>query len=357
MNTKLKTWCWCLSLLLPLYAQSKTSNKLFKADHPYFQYTGRIDFTNPQAPKFWNPGVYIKAKFKGSSCTVLLNDEVLYGNSYNYIELVVDGTKHFRVKTTGTNTSIDVVKGLSDGNHDLVICKDTEAGMGYIKFVGLICQKLLPPDPKPSRKIEFYGNSITCGAESDLSEVPYGKGTWYDRHNAYMSYGAETARRLNAQWQLTSVSGIGLIHSCCNMDRTMPDVYNKLNLQKDGPTWDFSRYVPDLVSICLGQNDGIQDSTQFCSAYVKLIENLQSVYPTSHFILITSPMANDTLRPVLKSYITGVLSHFEKKGDKKIHSYFFTRSWNSGGGAHPRMDEHQLIADELTRAIKSLMGW
>jgi len=355
--TLVRTLLISICLLITFQSKSQIALTLYGADHPNFQYVGRIDFSDPLAPKFWNPGVYIKAKFEGTSCIVLLNDEVLYGNSYNYIELVVDGTKHYRVKTTGTTTSIDVVKGLAEGEHTLVICKDTEAGMGYVKFVGLLCKKLLPLEPKPSRKIEFYGNSITCGAESDLSEVPYGKGTWYDRHNAYMSYGAETARRLNAQWQLTSVSGIGLIHSCCNMDRTMPDVYNKLNLQKDGPNWDFSRYVPDIVSICLGQNDGIQDSTQFCSAYIKLIENLQIGYPKSHFVLITSPMANDTLRSVLKKHITGVVNHFDKKGDNKIHSFFFSRSWNSGGGGHPRMDEHQLIADELTKAIQKIMNW
>jgi len=42
-------------------------------------------------------------------------------------------------------------------------------------------------------------------------------------------------------------------------------------LRGDTITWDFKAYQPDVVTICLGQNDGPkQDSTLFCSTYVDL---------------------------------------------------------------------------------------
>ena len=37
-----------------IHAQQK-SLSFFEADHPYIQYTGRIDFTNPKLPRFWHP--------------------------------------------------------------------------------------------------------------------------------------------------------------------------------------------------------------------------------------------------------------------------------------------------------------
>jgi hypothetical protein len=90
------------------------------------------------------------------------------------------------------------------------------------------CAKLLKPLPKPTRKIEFIGNSITCGTGSDQSEIACGKGVWQDQHNAYLSYGPTVARQLNAQWSLSAVSGIGLIRSCCNLEIVMPQVLIKL---------------------------------------------------------------------------------------------------------------------------------
>src|SRR3982750_1517514 len=78
-------------LLSATFASGKASPKLFKADNKYFKYTGRVDFTNPEKPRFWSPGVYITTKFKGSSCRLLINDEELFGKTHNYIEVVIDG--------------------------------------------------------------------------------------------------------------------------------------------------------------------------------------------------------------------------------------------------------------------------
>src|SRR4029077_4929292 len=130
------------------------------------------------------------------------------------------------------------------------------------------CAKLVKPPSKRIRKIEFIGNSITCGTGSDLSEIPCGKGKWQDQHNAYMSYGAVTARTLGAQYHLSAVSGIGLMHSCCNMNIIMPQVFDKISMRNDTIKWDFKMYQPNVVTVCLGQNDGIQDSATFCKNYI-----------------------------------------------------------------------------------------
>ena len=139
--------------------------------------------------------------------------------------------KPVRLQTKGRINEI-IVEGLSEDNHTITICKNTEAGIGYLEFAGINCKKLLELPVKPVRKIEFIGNSITCGTGMDLSEIPCGKGQWYDQHNAYMSYGPLTSRALYAQWVLSSVSGIGLIHSCCNMNITMPQVFDKINMRE-----------------------------------------------------------------------------------------------------------------------------
>ncbi|HVB03457.1 MAG TPA: SGNH/GDSL hydrolase family protein [Chitinophagaceae bacterium] len=353
---------WVLILSTPFSAHSsvhpsRDNLHFFSADNPDFVYTGRIDFSNPRRPRFWSPGVYIVARFRGSSCKIFINDEVLYGNVHNYLEIVIDNQKPFRIQTTGMTNIIEVAKGLKNTVHTLTICKDTESGNGYLEFLGIKCAAILPAPAAPSRKIEFIGNSITCGFGSDLSNIPCGKGQWYDEHNAYLAYGPLTARALHARWQLTAVSGIGLIHSCCNMAITMPEVYDKLDLRDDSIAWDPARYRPDIITICLGQNDGVQDSVAFCSAYVRFIRMLRNDYPAARIVCLNSPMANQQLTAVLKNYLTGVVNYLHAAGDQNVHKYFFSRSFNSGCGGHPDLAQHQIIAGELTAYLRGMMKW
>lgn len=339
--------------------QPGTSHPLhfYKADNTYFQYTGRIDFSNAEKPRFWSPGVYVKARFKGTSCSIILNDEVLYGSYHNYIEWVVDDQKPVRLKLKNKTNSVLAAQNLKDTIHTISFYKNTESGIGYLEFVGFNCETLLPLPPKPSHKMEFIGNSITCGMSSDQSSIPCGQGDWYDQHNAYLSYGAITARALNAQYHITAVSGIGLIHSCCNMTITMPQVFDKVNLRTDSLQWNFKNYQPDVVTICLGQNDGIQDSVKFCSAYIAFIKKLRGYYPNATIISLTSPMADEALTAALRKYLTSVVAAENKNGDNKVYKYFFTKRYYHGCGGHPDVQEHEEIAKELTAYIKQIMSW
>lgn len=332
------------------------SVQFFSADHPYIQYTGRIDFSNPKLPRFWQPGIYISIKFAGSRCEVILNDEMLWGKDHNYLEIVLDGDAK-RLQTKSAHDTIIVANGLSEGVHTLSLYKNTEANIGYLELVGIRCKQLIKPSPKPSRKIECIGNSITCGTGSDMSETPCGKGLWQDQHNAYLSYGAVTARILNAQFHLSSVSGIGLMHSCCNMNIIMPNVFDKISMRNDTITWDFKQYQPDVVTVCLGQNDGKQDSVQFCNAYIDFIKTLRNHYPKATIICLTSPMADSSLVSVMKKYLTSIVLFSNKGGDKKVYKYFFSKRFNHGCGDHPDVGEHQQIAAELTAYIRTIKRW
>jgi lysophospholipase L1-like esterase len=335
----------------------KDSLKLYRANDANIQYVGRIDFSNPLRPRIWSPGVYIKARFKGKKCQLLVNDEVMYGKSHNYLEIAVDNNKPYRIQTTGKTNVITVAEGLSDEEHTIVICKDTESQIGYIDFVGLRCAKLLPPPAQLKHKIEYIGDSITSGAGMDQSTTPCGKGEWYDQHNAYMSYGPRTSRNLNAQWQLTSVSGIGLVHSCCNMDIAMPQVFDKVYLRNDSLAWDFKRYQPDVVTVCLGQNDGVQDSILYCDIYSKFIKTLRQKYPAADIVCLSSPMADEKLTTALQHYLTAITANANLNGDKKVFKYFFSKRYYQGCGTHPDIKEHEFIADELTAYLKQLKGW
>jgi len=329
--------------------------QMHTADNALFKYVGRIDFSNPLKPRFWTGGVYIMAQFEGDHCELHLNDEILWGNSHNYVSVSIDNGAPKRIKLANA-FNILTFENLGAGEHAIIICKSTESHIGYLEFLGMKCKRLLPVTNMPSRKIEFYGDSITSGMGSDESDVKCDKGVWYDQTNAYLSYGPVTARTLNAQWMLSSVSGIGMIHSCCDMKLTMPDVFASMDLHQNKGTWNFS-YSPDVVTICLGQNDGIQDSLTFCSKYVSFVKSLQGKYPKANFICMTSPMADDQLVSVLKRYLTGIVSNLNSDGEEEVYKFYFSKRYTGGCGAHPSVEEHAAMANELAAFIKQKMNW
>jgi hypothetical protein len=274
------------------------------------------------------------------------------GTNHNYIHVIVNDSIRKRIQTTGNSNRILIVEGLPYGLHNVVICKDTEGSIGYLELEAIICQELIKSNTLPKLKFEFIGNSITCGTGSDLSVVNCGEGEWYQQHNAWDSYGAITARKLNAQWHLSSVSGIGMIHSCCDMDITLPDVFDNIDLSSnESGKWNFNQYIPNIVTICLGQNDGVQDSAKFCKAYINFIQTIRTAYPQAHIICLTSPMADENLTPVLKNYLTGVVDFFNNDGISNVHKYFFSKSYISGCDSHPSKNEHYLIAQELIEYV------
>lgn len=329
---------------------------LFPGSHRAIQYVGRVDFTVPKKPRFWASGVYVKAKFVGTHIEVTIVDEVKGGTNHNSVTTVIDDGKPVIHTLKEKINKIKVASNLEPGEHVITICKNTEASVGFIEVLNMTCDGLLPLPLKGERKIEFIGNSTTAGSGMDVSRTPCGKDQSNDQHNVYESYGPVTARALQAQWHVTALSNIGLIKSW-NLNFTMPQVYDKVNIADNTMPFNASRYSPDVITVCLGENDGPQDSVKFCSAYVQFVGALRNYHPKARIILLSSPMSEPKFSNVLKNYLTGVVDYLNENGDKNVSKYFFSRSFNSGCGGHPDTKEHQMIAKELTAYIVSIMEW
>lgn len=349
-----------LSLLLYAYtglANIKKDSNVYRGNHPFIQFTGRIDYSTTKLPRFWAPGTYLTIKFKGTYCVIEINDEEKWGTTHNYLEVKVDNGPSKRIQTTGKQNRIVLATGLKNTTHTILVCKNTEAEIGYVELTAVICSKLKSPSKKPLRKIEFIGNSITCGTGMNTSSIACNTKNWYDQHHAYMAYGPQTSRALNAQWHLSSVSGIGLMQSCCNKTTVMPQVFDKINMAENKLQWNFQVYQPDVVTVCLGQNDGIQDSAAFRNTYTAFVKELRHYYPKAKIVMLSSPMADTLLNSFLKKSITAVEAELQKSGETNIGKYFFSKRYSNGCDSHPDAAEHKAIADELTNYLKKLMNW
>src|SRR6185437_3956457 len=104
-----------ISISIENSAAAENAKSFYSADDSMIQYVGRIQNTNPAFPRFWMPGVYLKAKFEGNTVSFFLNDEVLYGNVRNYVEIIIDG-KLFRLQTKYVNNKF-IINGLKKGMH------------------------------------------------------------------------------------------------------------------------------------------------------------------------------------------------------------------------------------------------
>lgn len=335
---------------------AKVPAKLLPVNDAAIQYTGRIDKSDNNVYRFSSPGVYIKAKFTGTFCEF----DMASNDTRNYIEIIVDNLEPQRILVDSARKTYVAAKGLKNGEHSILICKDTESAVGSLLFYGFRCEKLVQ-FPEPTRKIECYGNSITCGAKMLTGEMcDLSSTNWNAPNKAYSAYGAVAARALNARYHLTSVSGIGLVHSCCNMTNTMPTTYDRLFLEKaDSKKWDFNAYIPDVVTICLGQNDGtdVVLSDKFQNDYINFVKTLRVKYPSATFFLLTSPMADSTLFGAMKTSIDKVITQLNTEGISQIFKIEMPYNLTNGCQTHPNEAEHVIIANVLVKNIKEKMGW
>ena len=356
-----------IKIFLLLFACASVSTagtkvyNVINAGNSNLQYTGRIDFSNPASAKITWPGSYIKANFTGSSLGLILNDE--YGN--NYFDVIIDNNinKPIILDCIKGEKIYSIADNLNTNNHSLLVFKRTEGSQGCTFFNGLVLDEngtLLGPPKRPTRKIEFIGDSITSGMSN---ETPIGnpEGMTSERNN-FLTYGAITARNLDADYTCISQSGIGIMISW--FDFTMPDFFDQLDATGiHGKKWDFKKWQPDVVVINLFQNDSwlvnrlkpVPDDNQRVLAYYNFIKTVREKYPKAYIICTLGSM--DATKPGSKwpGYISKAVDEFKKKNnDKRIDVLFFEYT---GFSAHPRVKQHKENAEKLTKFIKTKMNW
>ena len=352
----------CLSVMglysLTLFSQ----NKSFPFSDKDISYEGRVLFTDSAAVLMW-PGTSVKINFIGTGISGTFKD----GDTANYYNIITDNDSIYRIHFDTTQQTVALASGLAYGQHSIQIFKRTEWDKGKTWFYGFELNgdsKLLPPPKLPKRKIEFFGNSITCGyaINDSVQDSPNG---YYE--NNYNSYAAITARHFNAQYHCTAKSGIGVMVSWFPL--IMPEMYDRLDPTDSTSKWDFSRYTPDLVVVNLFQNDSWivnkPDNEQFkakfgtkrpnkhfiINAYENLILTLRKTYPNAAFICMLGNMDITQEGSPWPGYVSQAV---EQLHDPKMFTYFAPYKNTPG---HPKIKEQQMLADGLIDFIDQHVKW
>jgi lysophospholipase L1-like esterase len=340
---------------------------IIDADDPNIQYIGRVNSSNPHKVLFDWPGVYICAAFEGTSCSIRLKN-IKLDNHHNEYAVTIDQRAPRLLTTTDTSMVYRVATGLPDSiPHTIMIQKRTEALAGSGEFQGFILdkgKKLLTPFQRPKRRIEFIGNSITCGygVEGETPDCHFTAET----ENACLSYAAITARALQADYALIAYSGRGVVRNYGDSNKTspntMPVLFERTCFSDSILKWNFARWIPQAVVLNLGTNDystkPFPDSMVFENTYTQLLHRVRSLYPGVTMFCICGPMIGEPCA----TYIKDVVFQEQTLGrDKDVFFIEVKRSalaetdW--GCDNHPNIQGMNKIADILISTMKLRMNW
>jgi len=375
---------------------SPTAWYTIPANHPKINVIGRYDNTVPTAlVSAWSGSAW-EIRFNGTSAKILLEGQ---GSVFNvFVDSDTVPTSVLDLSTSQATEHL-LAENLSAGTHTIKVFKRTEAQYGNATFMGfqIYGDSNLVEIPALTRKIEFVGNSITCGYGNLDSVKEHSFDILTEDH--FFTYVARSARAVNADFHSVCFSGRGVYRSNIgNMDDNLPQLFNLVS-PNTGITWDFSRWTPDVVTVNLGTNDfyqGIPDSVGFVQATIQFVKDIRGHYPLAKILILDGPMLSDYYptaseadvasfptnpakgypsdyfikatngtytfksQTVCKRYLNAAKEALATEGEVNVARFSFpAQSASLGYGAdwHPSFALHAKMAELLTGWIQTQMGW
>lgn len=338
--------------------------QMIDADNSVFSYFGRTDRSDPKAVRFDWPGVYLRCSFTGNTLEI-----VLKGGTRDYFNVFIDDLPVKVIHPVAD--SISVVVGLEGKNaHELLITKRTEADMGMACFYGIGISphgKIAVSTVRNSRKIEFVGNSITCGYGAEgLSGMERFKP---ETENSYLSYASIAARAFSADYALVAHSGLGIIRNYNDKSKIstklapMPPRFDRTFDTDSVKKWDFNQWIPDAVVINLGTNDYSTmphpDKAVFKRRYEQLIERILEVYGKIPVFCVVGPMTNEPCYSIVKEVVDdfNLIHRDTKVYFTGIPDGLLNNSTDLGSDGHPSYRGQRKSAAYLVPLMANVLKW
>ncbi len=248
----------------------------------------------------------------------------------------------------------------------ITVRKLSGVSSGYvgIKSINVFSENDIKPTPEKERRIEFIGDSITCGYGIDTQNESYGFSEATE--NGSKTYAALVSERLGAEYSICAWGGIGVYSSYTesqnpNQNVLIGNIYSRLGISDK--IWDHSLQQPDLVVINIGTNDSIwarnieERENKFGEAYYRLIQQVRTANPSAYIICTAGVMDTGLIDEIREQ---AELFHYNT-GDSKIFCFEFEHqnAVRDGYGTayHPSARTHEIMADSLAKFISEITGW
>lgn len=329
------------------------------ADDPLLVYSGRRDDSKPGEVRLGYSGARVRMAFEGEKLGMRMDSA-----KPNWVEVIIDGKRREKLGVSGVGAYYDLAGYLSPGVHTVEIVKVTEGMVGPVGFKGFALPeggRAVEWPEKQTRRIEFVGDSITCGygIEVDDPKLHFSPET----ENFCDSFAWLAARTLNADYLVVARSGIGMLRNyggpADGSPDNMPAIYDRVLFHEPSLVWDHQRFTPDVVCINLGTNDFSgkgPDQEKYAANYVAFVKMLAGRYPSARVVLLMGPMFNgDALRTLLAQ----VAETVNKEHPGKVTCFELSKQGAHGFGAdyHPSKAQAKINGAELKKYLSELMGW
>ena len=305
---------------------------------------------------------------------LLADDTVLDPEKEAYLprfEIRLNGERIIDTRLTAKEEAVTVFDGTVARDEEIRLIKLNESTSNLLALKRIDTDGKVSPLPDKPVRIEFIGDSITCGygVEGKSEAETFTTAT----ENAGKSYAFLTAEALNADAVLTCFSGHGLIsgytdNPAVRNDTDLVQPYyeqegrNEFRLatgkRAEETTRDFTAFQPDWIVINLGTNDLSWCGTDpergvlFAKQYTAFLKTVRKHNPKAEILCILGVMGTG-LNPMMQR---GAEAYSEETGDRKIHLLMLEEQNASrdgyGSDYHPNEITQRQLARKVTDAIR-----
>lgn len=318
-------------------------------------------------------------EFTGKNLDIIIESDKVTSTGprehYSRLAIYVDGERVVDDMLNDNIKKYSPIQGDTEVTKTVQIIKLSETAMSCFGILPINLEggaSIKPTEAKP-HKIEFIGDSITCGYGVDDEEPTHTFAT--STEDVTKAYAYKTAQALGADYSMFSISGWGIISGWSgdgkqHPEQQIPLYYEKQafsyggfnDVEAQSVDWDFGRYQPDLVVINLGTNDESYCKTDeekraaYVAGYVEFLKTVRKNNPDSRILCVLGIMG-DALYPCVEQ---AVADYSAETGDTNISAFHLEPQKPEDGlvaDYHPTETTHTKAAEALTAEIKSVMGW
>ena len=336
----------------------QANERLIRPTDPALRYTGRIGMEDPENPFFIYVCSSVALRVTGKTLRVrLTNHHSFYENR---LGVIVNGAQSAILLEKGEQV-IDLSGLLTEGVNDVLIFKRQDCCHAFTLHGFAVEGELLPLPPRPIRRMEVYGDSVSAGEVSEAEFAcgqtdPEGHNGLYS--NGYLSYAWQAARLMNAELHDIATGGMALLDGTGYFYGPdyigMESCWDKVNYSPAfGPAtdWDFTRFTPHVVVVAIGQNDhnpvnimaedyASAASVHWRAEYRRFLGLLREKYPHAHIVCTTTILGHDP------AWDRAIGECVAATGDARIHHFLYTKN-GCGTPGHIRGSEAAVMAREL----------
>lgn len=329
-----------------------------------YTFFGRWDLHTAKRAVTVSSGSYVKARFSGASLDAAFDlsrnstyceQEKPAVSSFPTIAWQIDDGIWHEAEIAA---SVKLAEGLPKGKHTVMLMvrgldehqnRWTSPLVASVTFTGFQCAKggklesALSRWKKPTLTMEFLGDSITEGVLVDEGRAGVVDGiprTWPWLSDARLSYAAQTAMALGAEWRQVGFGATGLMHGGSGGALGALDTFNWFYADCPRDNWQ-----PDVVVVNHGTNDGSMAPAEYEPLYARYLAMMRTAYPKARIV---------ALRPFCgaqETAIKAVVDACHAAGDTKVY-YIDTTGWYDGP-IHPNIEGSTGLAEKLVKVLKA----